>query len=359
MLRAAKKVLLAVNKAVDPKTSPQRPAVSYNPLTFVSSVFNAITMSTDERNSRRNEERKLAAAPYEPAPVSTFKDFVSVSPWYIQYPVAVATSVGLEPGPLVGVAFETPSLVIKLLTCNVESQLFCTEHRYSIFTSALIAMLVITSLSVVFKVTQVPVVSTLLSIITFSGLVMFISFGYSPACMPIIPQCFFSSMIADISYFFPTKIMIPQSLLACQHDQTESVPSADCMISCSSKPFQFTDFSANLAWLVCGNSDKICRGMEEILAPESNWYASIFGSGASNLLKSALYRSRTVLASDDKNIIEGFSWCHYLTLYQIIPLAAIVIFAITGIPLIIAFIVRSLVGLVRTALSAYALSHIE
>ena len=99
--------------------------------------------------------------------------------------------------------------------------------------------------------------------------------------------------------------------------------------------------------------------MEEILAPESNWYASVFGSEASKLLESALYRSRTVLASEDTNIISGFSWCFYLTFYQIIPLAAMAIFIISGIPLILAIIVRSLVGLVRTTLSAYALSHIE
>jgi hypothetical protein len=359
MLRASEKVVAVMALAIDDALAPKRPPVSYSPVKFATSLLAKLTTSTEERNLIREEERENASTLDPVPPVKTFDQVVAFSPWYIQYSVAAANSVGIAPDPLIGMAFETPSILVKLLTCNIDAQMFCTEHHYSIFTSALIALLVLTFIGAVFSITQIPVVSTLLSLITFSGLVMFLSFEYGPACMPMIPQCFFASMVADVAYFFPTKITIPHSMLACGHDQSESVPSAECIIPCSSEPFRFTDFSANLAWIVCGLSEEVCRSMEQFLLSDSNLYASVVGIDASKKLETALYRSRTVLASEDTNIISGFTWCHYLTLYQIIPLATIVVFTISGVPLIVAAVMKSLVGLFRTTMSAYALSHVD
>jgi len=328
-------------------------------MAFANSVWTNITLSARERSRTQAEERLLAAAPNEPQQMNSFQQFVESSPWYIKYPSDIIKTVGLTPDAVIGLAYETPTVVVKLLSCNIEAQMFCTHHYYSVFTAAVIAVIILTLTGALFSITSIPIVAMMLSLIGFSGIVMFIAFEYSPACAPLIPTCFFSSIVADIAYFFPTKIIIPQSLLACKHDQSESVPPVHCMISCSSEPFQFTDFTSNFAWIICGNSEKLCQSMEETLSSHNNWYASVFGLGMAKQFRTALYRSRTVLASQDANIISGFTWCHYLTIYQLIPLIVIIVFAVVGLPLTITAMVATLVGILRTSISAYALSHID
>jgi hypothetical protein len=187
---------------------------------------------------------------------------------------------------------------------------------------------------------------------------MFIAFGYSPVCAPLIPVCFFQSMADDINYWLPANIIIPQSLLRCRHDQTLSVPPASCIIKCDEEPFFFLDWSANFAWILCEFSQTHCQSMQTYIGSTGNTFSSIAGAEASTTLANALYRSRLILTSGDLNIIRGYTWCNSITLWQLLPLIAIAFFALTAVPILVAVLVSGLIGLVRTAFAAYALSHV-
>jgi hypothetical protein len=264
----------------------------------------------------------------------------------------------LNEAPFLGLAFELPGVVVRILRCDVEAQMFCSEHHYSVFTASFIAVIALSIISMVFSVTGIPVVSTLLSLVGFTALVFFVAFGYSPSCAPLIPSCLFQSMAEDINYWLPVNIIIPQSLLRCRHDQTMSVPPASCIIKCEEEPFYFTDWTANFAWVLCEFSQSSCQGVQTYLSDTGNTISTIIGADASTVLVNALYRSQVILASGDLNVITGYKWCNAINSWQLLPLATVTLFAITTIPFLITVGVRAFIGLVRTSFAAYALSHV-
>lgn len=363
ILHALQKSAALLKRSYNSNDIPQRPPVSYDPIKLFTDAWQRGNDSSGERQMLRQQNRdQILDESYQPVSpertVSFSKYIDTVAPWYIQGPVYIVQQVtGLQETPFLGLAYELPGVVTNMLRCNIEAQFFCTSHHYSIFTSAVIAVLVLSLMGAIFTFSGLPIVSTFLSIIGFTSLVLFISFEYSPACAPLIPTCFFSSMVDDVVTFLPNNITIPTSLLSCQHDQRESVPPANCIIECSSEPFHFVDFSSNIAWILCGYMH--CQTVEDYVATPGNMYSMVMGVPAGLTLQSALYRSRLVLSTGDSNMIDGFAWCNGLNMYQILPLAVIAVGALTAIPLLVAVVLRSFVGLVRTAFSVYALSHID
>ncbi|KAJ1468512.1 hypothetical protein T484DRAFT_3629701 [Baffinella frigidus] len=359
MLSAIQKVVAIMAKAYSEKDRPVRPDVLYSPVGYFTTSWHHWTRSAEERSALREQERIESAGSAESEHKQTFTEFSDGSAWYVKYPVNFFSWMGFTPDPLLGIAYDLPETAIKLLTCNVESVMFCTRHTYSVFTASFIAIIALTIISALFSFTKIPVVSGLFAMFGFTGIVMFVAFGYSPACIPLVPTCFFSSMVSDVSYFIPLKIIIPQSLLRCTHDQSESVPDASCLVQCNAKPFYFVDFSANLAWTVCYSSMGLCNQLGDYLATPGNLYTATFGLETAENLATAVYRSKTVVGSEDQNIISGFAWCNTLTIYQLIPLVVIIVFVLLGLPLGVSAIMKILVSVTRTAFSAYALSHVD
>lgn len=269
MLRAVKKTLAVLALSFDRENTPKRPPVSYSPVKFFTSIWERATLSAEKRSRQKIQDRINAAMPNEPVPVQTLAQFTNNSAWYVKYPANLVSSTGINTAPLLGLAYETPAVVVRLLSCNSTAQMFCANHHYSVFTASIIAVGIVWIVGAISSITTIPIVSTLMSVLGFAGIVMFVAFDYAPACAPMVPTCFFSSMVNDIDVFLPSNIIIPQSLLTCKHDQTESVPDADCMVQCSAEPFRFTDFSANLAWIVCENSEKLSRVAEDYMASEA------------------------------------------------------------------------------------------
>jgi hypothetical protein len=129
------------------------------------------------------------------------------------------------------------------------------------------------------------------------------------------------------------------------------------MVQCAEDPFYFTDWNANFAWMLCDYSINTCEKLQDYIAVPGNAYSLIFGTEMATLLERALYRSRLIQQSSDLNIFDGFSWCNILSIYQLIPIVLFVVFAVSSIPLLLAVVVKGLVGLLRTAMTAYSMSH--
>jgi hypothetical protein len=176
--------------------------------------------------------------------------------------------------------------------------------------------------------------------------------------MPMVPSCFFSSLVDDIARLLPKRLLIPQSLLRCRWDQLiDGVPPSSCIVQCAEDPFYFTDWNANVAWMLCGQSVQQCQNVQDYLAIPGNAYSMLVGTEMAATLERAIYRSRLIQQSSDLNIADGFGWCNLLTVYQLIPIALLAFFGLSSIPLLLAVVVKSLVGLLRTGISAYAMSH--
>jgi hypothetical protein len=332
----------------DDNRRPKRPTVSHNPFTM---FIDGWQRGRSVGEKFKNETNGTEFIPREKSP--------STTPWYIRYPVNLVKQVtGVDEIPMIGLALELPGAISRLFRCNVEAVMFCTNHHYSVFTSAIIAIIILTIVGSIFAFTGVPIIAVMLSLLAFVSLVMFISFEYAPGCTPLIPTCFFTSMVDDIVRVLPTRITIPQSLLSCRWDQfVDGTPPATCIVSCDEPPYQFIDWTSNVAWMLCESYPGPCEEAQLYIENPGNPFTLILGEDITVSMQSALYRSRMVSQSQDQNMREGYSWCNTLTLYKLIPLLLFVVLAVIAVPLLISMIIRTFVSLMRTGISAFAMSH--
>ncbi|KAJ1468673.1 hypothetical protein T484DRAFT_3629597 [Baffinella frigidus] len=358
---AIEKATSLLHVAFDEEKNPPRPQVSYSPLLFFSNTWQFLNKQGESRNQLKQQQQAQEQQQQQQPPIknSTFAQYIEKdAAWYVSMPVVLLQArTGIKETPFVGLAFELATTVTKVLKCDVEAIMFCSSHHYSVFTSAFIAIISLSILGSVLSFTGIPVVSTLISLIGFGYVTLFISFSYAPSCAPLVPVCFFETMVSDVVYWLPKKIVLPNSILNCVHDQTISVPPSSCIVSCEKEPFYFRDWTSNVAWMLCDYFPVECTQVQNYLSDNVNQISTVIGSTASNIER-ALYRSRIVLASGDTNIIEGFHFCNLTSLYQVIPLAVIVFFVATALPLAIALGLKIVIGFVRTAMSAFILSHL-
>jgi hypothetical protein len=338
--------LLALSYDID--RLPVRPDVSYNPIKVFTDTW------------QRGHDVGVGAV-NEPFHIKkkNFTETTAAAPWYIRWPVQLVRMVtGWDEVPFLGLALELPNTLTRVLRCDVPAVIYCTEHRFSVITAIFISLIALSILGAIFSTVGIPLVSTLLSLLGFTGLTMFIAFGMSPSCLPIVPTCIFESLVADFVYWFPEKITIPHSLLSCQHDQTLGPVKADCIVECSETPFFFKDATANFGWVLCEYAPTQCQQLQAYLYLPGNTVSSILGIEFTDVVRASLYRSEIVIKSGDTNMKEAFSWCNTLSLYQLIPLVVIVFLAVVAIPILLAVIIQGIVSIIRTALAVYVLSHL-
>ena len=356
----ASKIIEAVAKSIallrvsyDEDKRPKRPPVSMNPFTILIEGWQQ-GKATGENLTGAPVGNESNSSAYNQRMQSR-----NQKPWYIRLPINLVEDVtGITEIPLIGLALELPKAVTRIFRCDVEAVMFCTGHHYSVFTSAAIATIILTLVGLVFSFTGIPIVATLLSLIAFTSIVMFISFDYAPACVPLIPTCFFESMIDDVVRFIPTRIIIPQSLLSCRWDQaTDGPPPAKCIVSCGESPYEFNDWTSNVAWVLCNYYPESCKQAQLYIAKPGNGFSLILGPDATNTMESALYRSRLISTSGNQNMREGYAWCNALSFYNVLPLLGLVALLVISVPLLIGMMMRVFVGVLRTVFSAYAMSH--
>jgi hypothetical protein len=161
-----------------------------------------------------------------------------------------------------------------------------------------------------------------------------------------------------VTMFLPTSIHIPQSLISCRWDQTiDGPPPTRCIVECGDYPYNFQEWTQNVAWVLCENFPNLCIQMESYIITPDNTFTLLLGDATTTTMQSALYRSRLVLNSNDENMREGFGWCNVLTFYNVLPLLCLILFILFSIPLIVGILMKAFVGVFRTAFSVYAMSH--
>jgi hypothetical protein len=349
MFQATMKAVDLLSIANDESRVPPRPNVSYNPVKI---FVDAWQRGNDTGNGNIEQRSNIKNR-------TNFAESIDNAPWYIREPVLLVQGItGLTEVPFLGLALEAPGVISDMLHCDVESVMFCTRHTFSVFTAGLISVIALSIIGTLISFTGIPIVSTLLSVLGFYTLTMFVAFGMSPMCTPLIPSCIFDSLVTDVVYWLPERITIPQSLISCRHDQTISPVPADCIVECDKTPFYFEDATANFGWLLCDFSPIACQKLQQYLDNPDTTFTSIVGIQLTSSIRASLYRSDMVLKSGDTNMQEAFSWCNILSLYRLVPITILVFMAVGAVPLLLAVIIRGVISIVRTALAAYVLTHL-
>ena len=170
-------------------------------------------------------------------------------------------------------------IVTSLTDCNFEDTLFCSKHSYGLLHTIVFFVIVYMIIERVARFMGLPFVANILLLI-LPVLILWRSFGLSPACFPMVPPCLVDSVLDAFTSLLPASIHIPPELTCstpgesgclanCVTGPVNGTVTTTCLKSCST--LGFTSWQDPLAFVAAE------IGVAEQLA--SNQWLQTFAKG--------------------------------------------------------------------------------
>jgi len=136
-------------------------------------------------------------------------------------------------------------LVDSLVLCNFTRVQTCSDRR-SLFWSVVQSVCVITLVIVAARLLQIPYIEVLLLICTVP-IFLFVAYGYTPQCLPMVPSCLLRDLLEIVDWLLPASIQWPPALVT-----SPGCTSVQCMRSCTADPvLGFANYNEHIAWSMC------------------------------------------------------------------------------------------------------------
>jgi len=132
-----------------------------------------------------------------------------------------------------------------LIQCNFTRIQTC-EGRRSLFWSAFQSLIVVIILGILGNILNIPYIDALL-VVAFVPIFMYITYGYSLTCSPLIPTCLLHDLFEIVDYLIPPELDWPVDLV-----DFAGCRSTACMHSCvKDTTVGFKAWQDHLAWIMC------------------------------------------------------------------------------------------------------------
>jgi hypothetical protein len=158
----------------------------------------------------------------------------------------------------------------------------------------------------------------------FPLIVMYMSYGYSPFCVPMIPVCIMDDLLWTVNSLFPDFIELPSSMYrsnACLANAQDYI-NKDCLIKCTDPKFNYTHWYDVGAWWA------VELHLEE---PFQRYASFVLSADDVENLEDQIILKLACLDQNDSSLITGNRICAALSLYKLLPyilLAFLLLFAL-------------------------------
>ena len=152
--------------------------------------------------------------------------------------------------------------LLSSVRCDFEAVQTCSRWRVLLIHSAIVNAVFFSVWFLVASGARMSFAASL-SVVLFVPSVLYLSYGYSPFCAPMIPTCIFEDLVRSLRLVFPRFMRIPQAFVRdavfegqrcvniLETPTLFTTPAATaCMRSCDEAPLQFTSWRAVFAWYV-------------------------------------------------------------------------------------------------------------
>jgi hypothetical protein len=132
-----------------------------------------------------------------------------------------------------------------LVQCNFTRIQTCSD-RHSFFWSAVQTLAVVVVVAIVVKTLQLPYIEVLLFICAVP-VFMYVTYGYSPSCAPLIPTCLLGDLFGLLDWLLPASVQWPDALVT-----RPGCAAVSCLRSCTDDPIVgFASYNDHAAWIMC------------------------------------------------------------------------------------------------------------
>lgn len=232
---------------------------------------------------------------------------------------------GLYPADVRGL-FSGPagvrSLLSTALTCDFEAVTLCTHRTHNLAVSLVLSLLIYLAVGAVAGSIGMPGLGTV-ALLAVPSLVMYLSYGLSPLCIPQVPTCFLDDLVDALTTVIPGQVSWPDALqvypqclgpTAWQQQQRAGGNSsaaagvragtADCLRDCRAGPFLFDGWESNAAWLACGVAPSTCPLLDIPYFPRFQARASLYSA---------------TLRAGPQDLVDAHTVCNGLTFVLVLP----------------------------------------
>ena len=158
--------------------------------------------------------------------------------------------------------------------------------------------------------------------------VMYVCYGYSPTCVPLVPTCFVRDVYTTIESIFPRSLKVPYTLMNPETVTTpnlrtvcESFLTTDCLTECTDTPFMYRDWRDVLAWAVAElDSDTVEQELRS--------FTDTVPLGLADGVSASIEMKRNVYRLGDAPTISANRICAVLRSYTAVPAMLIAVMAI-------------------------------
>jgi hypothetical protein len=241
------------------------------------------------------------------------------------------------------------NIVKDMLMCDFESVMLCSRHNRRIFVSLVISYIFYLIVAVLAGLAGFPGIADMV-FYTIPFITLWLSYGLSPVCLPMIPTCILSDIIESVQIAMPAKITWPDTLQIYPgcigpkwYDPNATIVtppqfanvtrgSSSCMKSCKvsflfspqttmhvysrlfifqGPPFYFTSWESSLAWVACTLNATSCTSLQIPYFPNVSEQVQQY----SQVLLAA--QNTADIASVDRT--AAYTFCFWMTIAQAVP----------------------------------------
>jgi len=139
-------------------------------------------------------------------------------------------------------------LVKHIIMCNFTHVQTCAGRK-SLFWSGVQALVILIVVGAVSRILGIPYIEIILAFF-FIPLILYIAYGYSPMCAPLVPVCLLPDLYSLVDWIFPSSLVWPTSLITA--NGPANCADKSCMRSCVSDPIVgYDSVYDHAAWIMC------------------------------------------------------------------------------------------------------------
>ena len=128
------------------------------------------------------------------------------------------------------------TLAKSMLKCDFKSVIDCQKKRVNTLSGALAVCLLMAILYISFG----AMTALVLSGVGILPLILWYVYGYSPTCIPMVPECAVQDVLDSVGWLIPIQLTWPaalQRIPGCALNP--DIPYRDCFIPCAADPFRY------------------------------------------------------------------------------------------------------------------------
>jgi len=173
----------------------------------------------------------------------------TVEQWFVKLLREILYLLKIGPEQVRNVYLSFVQELSRFSTCDFYAMQTCSRFNVKLL-HGIIIMAIYFSLWILFWNSLRFSLVLMLTTPIFVILVLYLCYGYSPVCGPMIPVCMVEDVQETFRFLFPKFLVLPRSLIydKPECDVNNLKPNATCIRNCSVTPFEYDSWEAVFSW---------------------------------------------------------------------------------------------------------------